>query len=111
MNMNPPQAPMQQFFNMNNNTQQQQQYQSGVSANSRPTVNKASTLGQSLRTFFNNQLLSDVTFMIEQKKFYAHKLILAARSPYFYNLILVNCKNTNTLEVEIQDASAEIFYN
>ncbi|KAL0483379.1 hypothetical protein AKO1_014682 [Acrasis kona] len=73
--------------------------------------NKMFTLGHSLRNFFNNQLLSDVTFMIEQNKFYAHKLILAARSPYFFNLILVNCKNTNTLEVEIQDASADIFYN
>jgi len=64
----------------------------------------------SFSPFLNNPLLSDVVFIIENQKFFAHKLVLAARSPYFYALITQNSQSTaNTLEIEIQDASAFVF--
>ncbi|KAL9654595.1 hypothetical protein ABK040_006658 [Willaertia magna] len=74
-------------------------------------ISKSNTMSSSVKQFFNNPTLSDVTFIIQGKKFHAHKLVLCARSSYFHHLILIKCKNTSTLEIEIQDASADIFYN
>ena len=85
------------------NAQENQQHQTFIS--------KSNTMGASFKQFFNNQTMSDVTFIIQGKKFFAHKLILCARSEYFYQLILIKCPNSSVLEIEIQDASADIFYN
>ncbi|KAG2389024.1 hypothetical protein C9374_014424 [Naegleria lovaniensis] len=74
-------------------------------------ISKGNTMGASFKQFFNNPILSDVTFIIQGNKFFAHKLILCARSNYFNQLILTKCNNTSVLEIEIQDASADIFYS
>ncbi|KAF0972523.1 hypothetical protein FDP41_009426 [Naegleria fowleri] len=74
-------------------------------------ISKGNTMGSSIKQFFNNPTLSDVTFIIQGNKFFAHKLILCARSNYFNQLILTKCNNTAVLEIEIQDASADIFYS
>lgn len=64
---------------------------------------------KSLKTYFNNKDFSDVVFIIQKQVLYSHKLILCSRSPYFSDLIKNNCKDNSILEIEIEDASFQIF--
>jgi hypothetical protein len=70
-----------------------------------------SHLSKALGKYLNSPELSDVSFIIQKQKFYAHKLILSARSPYFANLITHHCKDNSSLEIEIEDATPNIFYS
>ncbi len=45
-----------------------------------------STLVSDLKRFVNSELLSDITFIVEEQKVYAHKL-LCLRCPYFCNML------------------------
>ncbi|EFC49330.1 adenylate/guanylate cyclase [Naegleria gruberi] len=108
----PTQSPVSTSSSSTNNAGQAGLGQSSITESTAQTfISKSNTMGSSIKQFFNNPILSDVTFIIQGKKFYAHKLILCARSNYFNQLILVKCSNTSILEIEIQDASADIFYN
>jgi hypothetical protein len=66
-------------------------------------------LVSSLNLYLNNKNFADVCFIINNERIYAHKLMLASRSPYFSNLILSNCKDNSNLEIEIEDSSSKVF--
>jgi hypothetical protein len=66
-------------------------------------------LVSSLNVYLNNKNFADVCFIINNERIYAHKLMLASRSPYFSNLILSNCKDNSNLEIEIEDSSSKVF--
>jgi len=59
--------------------------------------------------FINNELVSNVVFLIDDKKVYASKLILAARSQYFETLLLNGMKETRQIQIEIKDVEYDVF--
>ncbi|KAJ4882929.1 hypothetical protein Rs2_33022 [Raphanus sativus] len=59
--------------------------------------------------FVNNPTLSDVTFLIDGKKFYAHKICLVASSDIFRAMFDGLYKERNAQNVEIPNISWEVF--
>lgn len=52
---------------------------------------------------------SDVTFIVEDQKLHAHKIILASRSEYFRALLYGGMKESNQSEIVLEDAPAKAF--
>lgn len=57
----------------------------------------------------DNASFSDVTFVIEGKKMYAHRCILYARSEYFRSMFDSKMRETSEKEITIQNISYEVF--
>lgn len=62
-----------------------------------------------LRHFFNDEEFSDVTFLVQGRKIYAHKMILSMVSNYFRTMFTSGFRETESGEVEIPDCSYDAF--
>jgi len=58
---------------------------------------------------FNNPELSDVTFKIEGKPVYGHKIILAARSDHFKAMFFRGLRESKENEINLEDIQYDIF--
>jgi len=67
-----------------------------------------STIIQDLKRFVNNELLSDITFVVEGRRVYAHKL-LCLRCPYFYNMLTGEYMESRASELVVEDVRHDIF--
>jgi len=79
---------------------------------SKSEINHSSSVSSDISKLFLNEKLSDVLFVVEGKHIAAHKIVLAARSDTFRNIlfdqtVLINCKR----EIHIKDISALSFKN
>ena len=68
----------------------------------------ASTLVPDLKKFVNSDILSDITFIVEDQKIFAHKL-LCLRCPYFHNMLTGDYMESRASELEIPDIRYPIF--
>jgi len=68
----------------------------------------SSTLAQDLRSLVNNELFSDVTFIVEGKKVFAHKLLLC-RNSYFLAMFSSQMMEGSSREIQIPDVSYASF--
>ncbi|XP_030386146.1 ankyrin repeat and BTB/POZ domain-containing protein 2 isoform X2 [Scaptodrosophila lebanonensis] len=59
--------------------------------------------------FVNNPELSDVTFRVEGKVFYGHKIVLVTASPRFQSMLSSKLSDANTPTVQINDIRYHIF--
>lgn len=67
-------------------------------------------LSEHLATLVSGQEYSDVTFLVEGKRFPAHRVILASRCQYFRAMLFNGMKESQPLaEVPLQDTQAEAF--
>eukprot|EP01116_Phalansterium_solitarium_P003814 TRINITY_DN14647_c0_g1_i1.p1 TRINITY_DN14647_c0_g1~~TRINITY_DN14647_c0_g1_i1.p1 ORF type:complete len:358 (-),score=78.32 TRINITY_DN14647_c0_g1_i1:416-1489(-) len=62
-----------------------------------------------LAELFDQPFLSDVSFVVEGRKFFAHKAIIAARSHYFDSLLRWGWREASQDEVVIHDVPADSF--
>ncbi|XP_077971160.1 kelch-like protein 7 isoform X2 [Styela clava] len=66
-------------------------------------------LSQSLDSFRKRGIMCDVTIIIGEEEFPAHRLVLSAASEYFETMFNVEMKENVTGRVEMQDISVPIF--
>ena len=67
-------------------------------------------LSNQFKTLLQSEDFSDVTFLVEGKKFFCHKVILAARCEYFRALLFGGMKESNTnAGIALIDTSAASF--
>jgi hypothetical protein len=66
-------------------------------------------LEHKLLEYFNETEFSDVTFVIQNKKIYAHRLILATASEYFKAMFLTGFREGGTSEIAIPFVSYDSF--
>jgi N-acetylneuraminic acid mutarotase len=67
-----------------------------------------STVINDLRSMINDSTLSDITFVVEDKPIYAHKLLLA-RSSYFQALFLGNMRESTLETIRLEQVRYPIF--
>lgn len=60
--------------------------------------------------FLNNSTFSDIEIEVQGKKFNAHKIVLAARSPVFSRMFAHNMTETISGSVKIEDLKPKTFY-
>jgi len=59
--------------------------------------------------FYLKSLFSDVIFKVQEKKFFAHKLVLATRCKFFSNLFSSGMAESDQKEIEIKECKSETF--
>ena len=64
---------------------------------------------RNLRDYYNSEEFSDITFIIEDKKFYAHKMIISLLSEKFRAMFTVGMQESNKKEIEIKNISYPVF--
>lgn len=62
-----------------------------------------------LSPLYNNPTWKDVILLVENEKLYAHKAILASRSEYFYTIFISPFKESQQLEINIQNVDLSAF--
>lgn len=62
-----------------------------------------------LRHFFNDEEFSDVTFIVQGRRVYGHKMILAIVSDCFRAMFTAGFRESSSSEIEITDCSYEAF--
>lgn len=74
-------------------------------------IDHVSSLSDNLGELVENSEYSDITLVVENKKFPAHKVILAARSDYFRALLFGGMMESQpgTTEIELQETTAKPF--
>jgi len=78
----------------------------------RASVNEPASLTlveRRLRHFFNDEEFSDVTFVVQDRKVYAHKMVLSMVSNYFRTMFTSGFRESESGEVEIPDCSYDSF--
>ncbi len=68
-------------------------------------------LVEDFRSLLNNQELSDVTFIVEGKKFYAHRCILMARCEPLERMVNGPMREGFEVSITIEDTSYQCFYS
>jgi len=64
-----------------------------------------------LSNYLNNPKLSDVTFIVEDQKYYAHRIVLCSHSvPFQCMLESGNWKETTQTEIQFNECSSKAFY-
>jgi len=67
-------------------------------------------LERNLKCYFNNEEFSDVTFLVEGRRVYCHRLVLSLASDCFKAMFTTGFKeSTNCAEIEIPNCSHETF--
>jgi len=66
-------------------------------------------LSEHIGALFLNDEYSDVTLVVENHRFHAHKVILAARSEYFRALLYGGMKESQLEEIELKDTPLAAF--
>eukprot|EP00698_Gefionella_okellyi_P003901 TRINITY_DN13614_c0_g1_i1.p1 TRINITY_DN13614_c0_g1~~TRINITY_DN13614_c0_g1_i1.p1 ORF type:complete len:489 (-),score=78.90 TRINITY_DN13614_c0_g1_i1:38-1504(-) len=69
----------------------------------------SASLSQDLSQQVNRQEHADVTFIVQGKPIYAHKVLLCARSEYFKSMFTVGMREARSAEVVIPDTRYETF--
>ena len=69
------------------------------------------TLLENLRSRINDPTYSDITFIVEGRKFYAHKIVLSLISEHFHVMFCSGMKDSKINEIVIEDISYPIFYS
>ena len=64
----------------------------------------------SFNDFLNNETFSDIKIYVDDKKYFAHKLILSKRSPVFARMFSNNMSETMTGNLKIEDLESRVFY-
>jgi len=67
-----------------------------------------STLENDLLSLVNNEIMSDITFIIQNKTIKAHR-ILCLRCPYFKKMLTGEYLESRSTEINIQDVDYDIF--
>ena len=67
-----------------------------------------STIISDLKRFVNNDMLSDIAFIVDGRKVYAHKL-LCSRCLYFHNMFTGEYRESRASEIAIEDVRYDIF--
>jgi hypothetical protein len=62
-----------------------------------------------LRHFFNDEEFSDVTFIVQGRKVYGHKMILSIVSDCFRAMFTAGFRESESMEIEIPDCSYDAF--
>ncbi|XP_033221101.1 uncharacterized protein LOC117175418 isoform X2 [Belonocnema kinseyi] len=60
--------------------------------------------------FFNNEAMKDVDIYVDGKKYFAHILVLAARSPVFCRMFSHTMKESLSGVIHIDDVEPDVFY-
>eukprot|EP00347_Sterkiella_histriomuscorum_P015743 403355850 len=68
-------------------------------------------LVEDFKQLLNNQELSDVTFIVEGKKLYAHRCILMARCEPLERMVNGHMREAFDLQIQIEDTSYQCFYS
>lgn len=71
--------------------------------------NSKEKLLESLRTKINDPEYSDITFIVEGRKFYAHKIVLSLISEHFHCMFCSGMQESKQSEIVIDDVSYSIF--
>jgi len=58
---------------------------------------------------YNNKFLSDFSFIVENKRLYSHKIILATRCDYFASFFSSGTKESQASEITINEFSYDVF--
>jgi len=66
-------------------------------------------LAADLSELVDNKRLSDVVFIVEGKRVYGHRFVLAVRSNYFRSVLTMGLKESGQSEIIIQDVSHAAF--
>jgi ankyrin repeat protein len=69
-------------------------------------VQQSSTMSDDLNQIINQKLFSDVEFVIEGQTYYAHKVIICARSEYFRGMCLGNLRESKQRVIELSDVTS-----
>ena len=73
-------------------------------------IDHVELLSSQTSALYRSQEFTDVTFIVDDAKFVAHRVILAARSEYFRALLYGGMRETNPeTEIEINDTTAAAF--
>ena len=64
---------------------------------------------EGLRSKINDPEYSDITFIVEGRKFYAHKIVLSLISEHFHCMFCSGMQESQTKEIVIEDVSYPIF--
>ncbi|KAL7048017.1 hypothetical protein ACKWTF_003178 [Chironomus riparius] len=78
-----------------------------------PINSKNKKLSEDLVKIIKNDSLKDFKIKIEKQEISAHRLVLAARSPYFYNLLSNNCLHElieDEIPFDIVDIAIKFMY-
>jgi len=74
-------------------------------------ANSKDTLLDNLRARINDPEYSDITFIVEGRKFYAHKIVLSLISEHFHVMFCSGMMDSKTNEIQIEGVSYPIFYS
>jgi BTB/POZ domain/Kelch motif len=66
-------------------------------------------LERRLRHYFNDEEFSDVTFIVQNRKVYGHRLVLSIVSDCFRAMFTTGFRESQEMEIEIPDCSYEAF--
>jgi hypothetical protein len=66
-------------------------------------------LARRLRHFFNDEEFSDVTFVVQGRKVYGHKMVLSIVSDCFRAMFTAGFRESEALEIQIPDCSYSAF--
>ncbi|XP_039294308.1 BTB/POZ domain-containing protein 9 [Nilaparvata lugens] len=66
-------------------------------------------LSEHIGALYLNDAYSDIVLKVDDTRFHAHKVILAARSEYFRALLYGGMKESHQAEIELKDTSIEAF--
>ena len=73
-------------------------------------IDHGELLSSQTGALYRSQEFTDVIFVVEGSKFYAHRVILAARSEYFRALLYGGMRETDPdTEIEVKDTTAPAF--
>lgn len=73
-------------------------------------IDHVELLSSQASALYRSQEFTDVTFVVEGSKFFAHRVMLAARSEYFRALLYGGMRETNPeTEIELKDTTAPAF--
>lgn len=78
----------------------------------RATVTEATSshlIERRLRHFFNDEEFSDVTFLVQERKVYGHKMVLAMCSDCFRAMFTAGFRECSSSEIEITGCSYDAF--